>query len=138
LSSVSSAWIRCSIASNFLTMSSADAVDGADPGGDDPGVVEEGCAAEGCADESCAEEAGDDKGCGCDACVAFGDEDDDGCVACVFRDEDCDGGAPGAAGLTPSCPAGLTPSCASAVPPLVIAVASKSAANLARWPLRWL
>ena len=63
----------------------------------------------------------DDAGCDCETCAAFCDEDRGG--ACVlgdgvFGDGDCAGGEP---------------SCANAVPPPVIAVASKSAASLARW-----
>jgi hypothetical protein len=114
--------MRCSIASNFFTMSSPDAVDGADA----KGCVEEGCVDDGCDDEGCPAEGGDE---GCEGCVAFCDEDCDGVEPGVA--------APGAAGFAPPWKPGITPSWANAVPPPVIAVASKSAASLVRWLLRW-
>jgi hypothetical protein len=124
LSSASSALMRCSIASNFLVTSSADAMDGVEPGGDevcaDEGCDEGGCDPEGCVAEGCDGEGCDGEGCDKGFCAAFGDE---GCEPGVA--------APGARGFTPSC--------ANAVPPPVTAVASRSAASLARWlSVRWL
>jgi hypothetical protein len=118
LSSASSALMRCSIASNFLVTSSADAMDGVEPGGDEV-CADEGCDEGGCDPEGCVAEGCDGEGCDKGFCAAFGDE---GCEPGVA--------APGARGFTPSC--------ANAVPPPVTAVASRSAASLARWlSVRW-
>jgi hypothetical protein len=130
LSSASSALMRCSIASNFLMTSSADAVDGAEPGGDavcaDEGCDEGGCDPEGCVAEGCDEDGCDEEGCDKGFCAAFGDE---GCEPGVA--------APG--GVVAPGAGGFTPSCANAVPPPVTAVASRSAASLVRWLFaRWL
>jgi hypothetical protein len=116
--------MRCSIASNFLVTSSADAVAGVGPGGDgvcaDEGCDEGGCDPEGCVAEGCDEDGCDEVGCDKGFCAAFGDE---GCEPGVA--------APGAGGFTPSC--------ANAVPPPVTAVANRSAASLVRRLfVRWL
>jgi hypothetical protein len=106
--------MRCSIASNFLATSSADAVDGAEPGGDEV-----------CADEGCDEDGCDEGGCdGCDPEGCDAEGCDEG-VCAAFGDEGCEPGV--------AAPGGFTPSCANAVPPPVIAVASRSAAIRARW-----